>query len=58
MRSNKTESKSLRYFWTLPLYAKVKYNGEVYIKVSSKEIMNEAGHRVTLLASAELEVVA
>lgn len=58
MRSNKTGSKSLRYFWALPLYAKVKYNGEVYMKVTSKEIMNEAGHRVTLLASTELEVVA
>lgn len=56
MKSKSVGSKSYRYFWALPLYAKVKYNEEVYVKVSAKEIMNEAGHRVTLPASAELEV--
>ena len=56
MKTKITKKKTLRYFWQVALYQKVIYDGEVYVKVSSTEVMTEKGQRVKLAASTLLEV--
>ena len=51
------ETKPTNFFWKIPLYGKVVYEGEIFMKVSAREIMSERGRRVSLPDSATVEVV-